>query len=184
MELSFALLELIRAESRESRAEILKTILTAQNGNVQIITLFLELLEYAGEVRDDWDHAVTRINMMIRKYFKVGNSERLQKVLKKALGINLKELPDDYGVIDLFAGMDNEIQGLNSSNKDGNLGETSDNGEKTKPSDHHASSNGSTNAGVSGNTTPKKGRIPSLRKLISLIRYILKSRNVLFAESK
>ena len=57
MELSFALLELIRAESRESRAEILKTILTAQNGDVQIITLFLELLEYAGEVRDDWAHA-------------------------------------------------------------------------------------------------------------------------------
>jgi transposase len=168
MELSFALLELIRAESRESRAEILKTILTAQNGNVQIITLFLELLEYAGEVRDDWDHAVTRINMMIRKYFKVGNSERLQKVLKKALGINLKELPDDYGVIDLFAGMDNEIQGLNSSDKDGNLGETSDNGEKTKPSDHHASSNGSTNAGVSGNTTPKKGRNTGSRNVMNL----------------
>ena len=46
MEISSTLLELIRAESRESQAEILGAVLAEQNGGVQIITLFLEMLEY------------------------------------------------------------------------------------------------------------------------------------------
>ena len=148
MEISSTLLELIRAESRESQAEILGAVLAEQNGGVQIITLFLEMLEYDNKLKGDLDHAHTVINAYARRIFGTNKSENLLKVLRKVLSADkLKEIAGDCGLVDLFAGQDTVVPGLDSSDKEDKSGEMSENEEKQDQTNHPAPDN--SNAGSS-----------------------------------
>ena len=167
MEISSTLLELIRAESRESQAEILGAVLAEQNGGVQIITLFLEMLEYDNKLKGDLDHAHTVINAYARRIFGTNKSENLLKVLRKVLSADkLKEIAGDCGLVDLFAGQDTVVPGLDSSDKEDKSGEMSENEEKQDQTNHPAPDN--SNAGSSEKSKEKKGRKSGSRNVLNL----------------
>ena len=166
MEVSSTLLELLRAESRESRAEILRVVLAEQNGGVQIITLFLEAFDYISGLRDELTHTRTVAKKFQDMIFGA-SSEQLEKILRKGLGADkLKEIAGDCGLVDLFAGQDKAVPGLDSSDKDGKSGEPANDEEKQDQANPPAPDSGDT--GTSEKSKGNKGRKSGSRNVLNL----------------
>ncbi len=166
MEISSTLLELTRAESRESRAEILGAVLAEENGGVQIITLFLEAFDYINGLKDELTHTRT-VAKKFRDMIFGASSEQLEKILRKGLGADkLKEIAGDCGLFDLFAGQDKAVPGLDSPDQDGKSGEPSDTEEKQDQANPPAPDSG--DAGTSEKSKGKKGRKSGSRNVLNL----------------
>jgi transposase len=165
MEVSSTLLELLRAESRESRAEILGAVQAEENGAVQIITLFLETFDYIKGLNDELTHTRTAA-IKFRDMIFGSSSEQLEKILRKGLGADkLKEIAGDCGLFDLFAGQDKTVPGLDSSDKDEKSGEPSDNEEEQDQTNPPVPDSG--DAGSSEKSKGKKGRKSGSRNILN-----------------
>ena len=106
MQISPALLELTKAKTDADRTAILKNLRGDKNSDEVMVSLFLELLKYADNIKDAWDKTTDVATKYASMIFG-SSSENISKLFHDMQRQRaIRNLRTDFSMIDLFAGME------------------------------------------------------------------------------
>jgi len=162
MQLSNTLLELTNNKTGEACVQILNDILNSKNGNVQIINLVCEMLDVFREFKSDLHRSCETISRLKRALFD-DKQEALIKIIRKGLGTNINSNKyEDYGVIDLLAGIDStqHIPNLSEDGKNEDIA--------SAKQDNKSTDDASTSDSANVNTKSGKGRKAGSRNTLNI----------------